>query len=111
MTTQLALLPLAPLVTPDHEPTATIQEQYEAWITENPWVLPLVESLVSSWLARGHKRVGIKQVWEVIRWQYGATTGDVFKANNNYTSRVARDLIAKHPEWAEAIQTRELRSL
>lgn len=109
MTEQLAL-PLVPLVTPSHEPHATIQEQYEAWIAANSWVLPLVESLVSSWLARGHKRVGIKQVWEVVRWQYGATTGDAFKANNNFTSRVARDLIAKHPEWADAIQTRELRA-
>lgn len=109
MTEQLAL-PLAPLVTPDRHEGQSIQQAYEAWIAANPWVLPLVESLVGSWLDRGHKRVGIKQVWEVVRWQYGTTTGDSFKANNNFTSRVARDLIAKHPEWADAIQTRELRA-
>lgn len=107
MSEQLSLLPL---VTPDRHEGQTIQQAYEAWIAANPWVLPLVESLVNAWLSKGHKRVGIKQVWEVVRWQYGTTTGDAFKANNNFTSRVARDLIALHPEWADAIQTRELRA-
>lgn len=107
--TQLAL-DLSPLVTPDYEPDATIQERYEAWIAANSWVLEAMEKLVARWLCSGHARVGMKQMWEVVRWQYGETTGSTFKANNDFTSRVARDLLARHPEWADAIETRALRA-
>jgi len=109
MTDQLAL-DLAPLVTPDYAPDLTIQQRFDAWIEANPWVLTTAERLVADWLAAGHSRVGIKQVWEVIRWSYGQTTGDTFKANNDFTSRVARRLIDLHPEWSEAIETRTLRA-
>ena len=107
---QLSLPGLEPLVTPEYAPELTIQQRYEAWAAANPWVLPTVEHLIAAWLAAGHKRASLKQVWEVIRYQYGRTTGDRFKANNNWTSRVARDVLARHPEWADSIETRELRS-
>lgn len=109
MTAQLAL-DLAPLVEPDYQPEASIQERYNAWIDANGWVLAAMEQLVADWIAAGHTRVGIKQMWEVIRWRYGTTTGDTFKANNDYTSRVARDLIAMHPDWKRYIETRALRA-
>ncbi len=105
-----ALFDLAPLVTPEPDRTLTTQERYEAWIAANPWVLDVAERLAARYLAAGRKRIGAKQIWEVIRYEYGATTGDPFKANNNFTSRVARDLIARHPEWSDAIETRVLRA-
>ena len=106
---QLAL-PIEALVEPAYDANLSLQERYEAWRDANPWVLDVVETLVARWLAAGHRRVGIKQVWEVVRWQYGTTTGDRFKANNNWTSRVARDLIERRPEWAGAIEVRQLRA-
>lgn len=110
MTTQPSLFGVVTLVTPEHEPGLTIQERHEAWIAVNGWVLDVMETLVARWLSAGHSRVGVKQMWEVIRFEYGATTGDTFKANNNWTSRVARSLIERRPEWAEVIETRELRA-
>ena len=109
MTAQPAL-DLAPLAEPTFETKPTIQERYEAWMALNPWVLTAMERLVEDWLAAGHARVGIKQMWEVVRHQYGRTYGDTFKANNDYTSRVARDLIDRHPDWEDAIETRRLRA-
>lgn len=106
---QLAL-PLPPLVIPDHSPDATIEERWAAWSAANPWVLDTLERLIDEWLAAGHERVGVKQVWEVLRWSYGTTVGDRFQANNDFTSRAARDLIARRPEWAEAIEIRALRA-
>lgn len=103
-------LDLQPLVVPDYEPELTIQQRFDIWIEANPWVLSTAERLVDDWLAAGHSRVGIKQVWEVIRWSYGTTTGDTFKANNDFTSRVARLLLDRHPEWADAIEIRTLRA-
>jgi len=104
------LFDITPLVTPTYVPEQTIQQKFDAWIALNPWVIPAVEHLVHAWLAAGHKRVGVKQVWEVLRWQYGTTVGDTFKANNTWTSRVARLLIERNPEWADVIETRELRA-
>ena len=110
MTTDQLTLPIAELIEPTYTPEATIQERFEAWIAVNTWVIPKLEELVTEWLDAGHKRVGMKQVWEVLRWSYGKTTGDPFKANNDYTSRAARLLIDRHPEWADAIETRVLRA-
>ena len=104
------LFDIAPLVTPEPDRTLTIQQRYEAWIAANRWVLVVMERLVSDLIRVGHTHVGIKQCWEVLRYEYGRTTGDRFKANNDFTSRVARDLLAMHPEWSDFIETRELRA-
>lgn len=106
---QLAL-PLPNLVEPDYAPDATLQQRFEAWLAANPWVVPTVERLVQRLVDAGRTRVGIKQVWEVLRYEYGATTGDEFRANNSWTSRMARLLIELHPEWEPLIETRALRA-
>lgn len=109
MTAQLAL-ELEPLTVPTYAPDLTIQQRFDLWIAENKWVIPTIELLIRRWLDAGHERVGMKQVWEVLRWQYGMTVGDTFKANNSYTSRCARLILERHPEWAGAIETRNLRA-
>ena len=73
-------------------------------------MIPTVERLIARLLDAGHTRVSTKQCWEVIRYEYGATTGDRFKANNDFTSRAARTVLDRHPEWAQFIETRELRA-
>jgi len=103
-------LELFRFVEPTYEPEATIQQRFDAWVAANPWVIPTVERLIADWLAAGHRRASLKQVWEVIRYEYGRTTGDRFKANNDFTSRAARLILARHPEWRDAIETRELRA-
>lgn len=110
MTPAQLALDLSPLTEPDYEPHASIQERYETFVAANPWVLTECERLVANLIQKGQKRVGVKQVWEVIRYGYRDTFSADFKANNDYTSRVARDLIQRHPSWSEFIETRELRS-
>lgn len=104
------MLPIVGLVVPTYEPEATIQQRFDLWIAANPWVIPTCEHLIRAWLEAGHNRVGMKAIWEQIRWSYGMTTGDRFKANNDFTSRAARLLIERNPQWADAIETRELRA-
>lgn len=105
MTTQLAL-ELSPLVTPDYEPRATLQEQFEQFHSANPWVLDALESLTREWVEAGHKRLGIGMLWEVIRYQYGRTISADFKANNNHRSRYVRLMLDRHPDWADVFATR-----
>jgi hypothetical protein len=92
-------------------PGATIQERFESFAAANPWVLTALERLTAQWLASGHSRVGMKMLTERLRWEFGIRTrGDAFRLNNSYTSRYARVIIARHPEWADAFETRELRA-
>lgn len=98
---------VAPLVRPEG---ATIQERFDSFIVLNAWVIPALEGLAASWLAKGHSRVSTKMLFELLRYRYGVTVGEPWKLNNSFTSRAARLLIEKHPEWSDAIETRELRA-
>ena len=110
MTTQLAL-DLAPIVVPDYQPEATIQERYEQWRDANPWVLPALGRLLDNWSQHGQKRVGVKAAAEWLRMEYAyRLRSQDFAVNNSYTSRLARDLIAQYPHLADVIEVRELRA-
>lgn len=108
---QLALK-LNTYVAPPSRPGQTIQEAFEAFHKANPWVYLALVQLTADWTRKGHKRIGIGMLTEVIRWQYGRQTVSVdgFKINNNFRSRYVRLLIADHPEWADVFSLRELKS-
>lgn len=104
-------LDIEPLVIPEVVQGQSIQERFESFHELNPWVYRAFVQLTRDWVARGRTRIGMKMLTEVLRWEYGRqTVGDEFKINNNFTSRYVRLLIAEHPEYAEAFQTRELRA-
>ena len=105
------LFDLAPLVAPDHEPEATIEERFAAFHAANPQVADALEHYAEQWLAAGHSRVGVKALVERLRWESGVQThGDAYRINNSLVSHYARLLIARRPEWADAIETRTLRA-
>jgi hypothetical protein len=106
---QLAL-DLSPLREPDYTPELTLDERYALWIDANPHVLDAFEHMAATWLAR-RPRVGVKALAEVIRWKSDfETTPDAtgWKINNSYVSRIARDLVRRHPEWDHRIERRAL---
>lgn len=105
------ILDIEPLKTLDVVTGLTIQERFEEFHRLNPWVLRALERMTADYLERGHRRVGIGMLTEVLRWQYGrATTGDEFRLNNNYRSRYTRLIVARHPEWEPVFSTRQLQS-
>lgn len=109
--TEQPTLPIQPLAVDTLPADLTIQERFERFHELNPWVFEAYETLTADWLARGHKRIGVGMLTEVIRYEYARQTrGDGFKVNNNFRSRYVRLLIAEHPEWAEAFETRKLRA-
>lgn len=107
---QLDLFPMAPIIEPHRVVGATLDEQFTAFDTANPWVLQALEALVAEQVARDYKRIGVKALVEVLRWRHGRTYGDRWKLNNSLTSRFARRLIELHPEWSALIETRALAS-
>lgn len=109
MTAQPAL-DLPDLVEPDYEPELTLDERYALWIAANPHVLDALERLADQWPAR-HGRIGVKALTETLRYRSGVeTTGSAWKVDNSFTSRLARDLVARRPDLDGRIERRRLRT-
>ncbi|HOS93621.1 MAG TPA: hypothetical protein PLQ54_09935 [Armatimonadota bacterium] len=88
----------------------TIQHQFEQFDRENPHVYDKLVGLAIEWLDQ-NASVGMKMLWERLRWEFGVqTTEEAPRLNNNYTSRYARKLLADFPEWGGRIKTRELQA-
>lgn len=104
--TQLTLLPLNPVLRVQGQ---SLEEQFVAFHRTNPHVYAALRSLALTAKRRGARKVGIGQLYEVLRWQYGLqTNGEEFKLNNNYRSLYAR-LLNEEPELRGLFETRTLR--
>lgn len=101
---------LFPALQPTRERYATIDERFAAFHTGNPWIADELEKLADVEYRHGDGRIGIKYLIEVLRWNYRrTTTGHTFKISNDYSSRYARLLVDRRPEFATLFETRELR--
>lgn len=78
----------------------------------NPKVYAILQAKARERMIRG-RRFGMKQLFEVVRWEVATTWADDaegFKVNNNFTAYAARDLIAEIPALADLIETRRTRA-
>ena len=76
-----------------------ISERFEQFHADNPRVYATLLRLAHEWVdVFGHRKVGMKALFEVARWQISLATSDPdFKLNNNYTAYYARLLMREHP--------------
>lgn len=89
----------------------SLDERFEDFHAEHPWVYEALERLTVQWVAAGGGRIGVKALFEQLRWLAPQITdGKPFQLNNNFTSRYARLLRAGHPEWRDVFELRRLRS-
>ena len=81
---------------------------------KNPHILPLFSKFALEAHNAGLHHYGAKEIAERVRWHMQVETSDVdFKMNNNYISRIARDLIAdkEHGKvFQQLFHTRRLQS-
>ncbi|WP_338676784.1 hypothetical protein V1460_30310 [Streptomyces sp. SCSIO 30461] len=91
---------------PDRDLADPISAQFHNFDARHPWIYRLLERLVAERVASGAQRVGMKALFEALRWSrpYG-----VKGLNNNYTALYARKLLTDHPEWAPVIELRRRR--
>jgi len=76
---------------------------------KNPQVYRKVVEMTRQARLRGKRKIGMKMLFEVIRWEHLVhTRSDDFALNNNYTSRYVRLLSEEHPELADMFETRRL---
>ncbi len=89
----------------------SIDERFAAFHAANPQVADRLERLVEQTLEAGAKRIGIKMLWEVLRWHVLLETRDAdgFKLNNDYHARYARLLLQRRPEWRGVFETRAIK--
>lgn len=96
---------------PEHSSALSIQERFEAFHKLNPWVAGQLVRLARKYLVMGRPRVGIKHLFEILRWDYAASTqGADFKLDNNFPSRYVRLISAQTPEIAHLFEQRQLRA-
>ena len=59
----------------------------------------------------GRERIGIKMLFEVVRWHTSVTAkDDTFKLNNNHHAAYARLLMEQEPELAGFFETRRAKA-
>lgn len=91
----------------------SIQEAFDAFHRDNRWVYDALRKLALDLVGRGRTKIGMKMLFEVVRWQYQRSTTDEsspFMINNNFTSRYARLLMDSEPALAGIFEVREIRA-
>lgn len=101
-------LDLSPIETPIYQPGMSIEERFEMFHDANPGVAADLEVMAASWFAAGNTKIGVKALYERLRWEAGIrTVGDAYKLNNDFTRSYADLLIDRHPDWDGRIDRRE----
>lgn len=88
-------------------------DKFDEFHRLNPQVYGALESMTREMVNRGRHKIGIKMLFEVLRWNYYMETNDPnsdFKINNNYAPYYSRLIIANNPTWEKVFELREIRS-
>lgn len=87
-----------------------IEVAFEKFHADHPIVYQELVRLARVWRASGHAKLGIKTLFERLRWEWhvgGIRDDEGFKLNNNYTALYARKIMAENPDLAGLFETRE----
>ncbi|WP_217570588.1 hypothetical protein [Streptomyces sp. GbtcB7] len=82
-------------------------EQFLACDAEHPYVYRVLERLTAHRLTAGATRIGLKVLFEALRWRLSS---GVMGLTSNFTVLYARELIAHDPHWASAFELRRRRT-
>ena len=78
------------------------------WVKEHPETMSVFEELAAKAVS-SKKKFGIGFLAERVRWEYQVVKqNNDFKINNNYRAYIARELVARHPEWRNFIEMRHV---
>lgn len=108
--TQLELFEIAPV----ERKGKSIEDAFNEFHALNPHVYRNLRALALTAARGGRRRLGIRLLWERLRWEYFMKTSrpeGEFMLNDHYHSRYARMLMDKEPELAGMFEVRELKSL
>jgi len=110
MSEQIDLFSPKPMARAEHP--LTLEAKFQAFHEENPDVYDHLVRLAHQAKRRGHQKIGIGLLWEVMRWERSMQTIDPegFKLNNNWRSRYARMIMQREPALEGFFELRELQT-
>lgn len=89
----------------------TIDSRFNEFHAANPHVYDALVRYAREALRAGAPRIGVKLIWERMRWDVTVTHRfNDFKLNNDFTSRYARLIAQNEPDLAALFETRKLRA-
>lgn len=84
-----------------------IKQNFEQFHNDNPHVLNQLISMLDAAKLVGRRKVGMKQLFEVLRWNQSLSTkASDFKLNNNYTAYYTRLIDKSRPDLGELLTRR-----
>lgn len=90
----------------------TIEERFVAFHARHPEVYAALVRLALDAKAAGRRKLGIRTLWERLRWEMHVEKGDNdFALNDHFTSRYVRKLTAEYPDLTGFFETRGLRAV
>lgn len=90
-----------------------LEREFNDFHRQNPDVYLALVGMTRELKARGHKKIGIGMLFEVLRWQHYMSTDDPhsdFKLNNNYRAYYARKIMDECIGFEGIFDVRTLRS-
>jgi hypothetical protein len=91
----------------------TIEARFREFHEANPLVYTNLVRLAREAKDKGHNRISIGMLWEVLRWNKLIAVVDAtsrYELNDNYRSRMARLIMQQEPDLDGMFEVRELRS-
>ncbi len=86
----------------------SIEDRWLEFHNTNPHIGPMLVDKALQLKRSGVKRWGIKNLWEVMRYDYRIRTGGkTYKLNNDYTALYARWVMDCEPELEGFFETRK----
>jgi len=96
------------IVEDDDDPRdGSIADRAERFHRLNPAVYRYAVTVSRYTKRRGLTHYGIGAVWEIMRFKYLETHGDIYKLNNNYRAWYARQIMAREPDLVGFFVTRD----
>lgn len=91
---------------------STIERAFIEFHQANPIVYSTLVRLAREARQAGATKIGVRALWERMRWDLTVTTRDHgdFKLNDHFTSRYVRMIVADNPDLCGLFETRQLRA-
>ena len=90
----------------------SIDASFRAFHAANPHIYAELAKMARRAKGRGVERIGIKTLWEVLRWRIWETARpneEPYRLNNNFPSRYVR-LLDQEPDLHGLFEMREIRA-
>lgn len=89
------------------DPTDPLMVRFDRFHAANPHVYDQLVELAWTAYYAGQRRIGIAQLFEVLRWNRRIHTRDTeFKLNNVYRAPYARLIMERNPQLGQIFETR-----